>query len=158
MSRKLEQLRQEYTEMKAVIDSAETGSTRKLKEEEKRVFGKLETIYQVLVKKKNEMHDLKAEVELTLAKGDEFEFLEVSWAEAAVVRVSVPELIAVWTSRSWGWKCLGDMLCFCALQQLPRPEGLQRTADYYLMGPLAQHLGVASPWLASAVQLQARLY
>nr|XP_048302824.1 E3 ubiquitin/ISG15 ligase TRIM25 [Myodes glareolus] len=76
MSRKLEQLRQEYTEMKAVIDSAETGSTRKLKEEEKRVFGKLETIYQVLVKKKNEMHDLKAEVELTLAKGDEFEFLE----------------------------------------------------------------------------------
>lgn len=76
MSRKLEQLRQEYTEMKAIIDSAETGSTRKLKEEEKRVFGKLETIYQVLVKKKKEMHDLKAEVELTLAKGDEFEFLE----------------------------------------------------------------------------------
>lgn len=62
--------------MKAVIDSAETSSTRKLKEEEKRVFGKLETIYQVLVKKRNEMQKLKAEVELTLAKTDEFEFLE----------------------------------------------------------------------------------
>ncbi|CAO2644787.1 E3 ubiquitin/ISG15 ligase TRIM25 [Lemmus lemmus] len=76
MSRKLEQLRQEYMEIKAVVDSAETSSTRKLKEEEKRVFGKLDTIYQVLVKKKNEMQDLKAEVELTLTKGDEFEFLE----------------------------------------------------------------------------------
>lgn len=95
MSHKLEQLRKEYVEMKAVIDSAETGSTRRLKEEEKRVFGKLDTIYQVLVKKKNEMQDLKAEVELTLAKGDEFEFLEVSRSKAAVVRVIFPELIAV---------------------------------------------------------------
>ncbi|XP_052613527.1 E3 ubiquitin/ISG15 ligase TRIM25 [Peromyscus californicus insignis] len=76
MNRKMEQLRLEYMEMKAVIDSAETSSTRKLKEEEKRVFGKLETIYQVLVKKRNEMQKLKAEVELTLAKADEFEFLE----------------------------------------------------------------------------------
>ncbi|XP_006972084.1 E3 ubiquitin/ISG15 ligase TRIM25 [Peromyscus maniculatus bairdii] len=76
MNRKMEQLRVEYMEMKAVINSAETSSTRKLKEEEKRVFGKLETIYQVLVKKRNEMQKLKAEVELTLAKADEFEFLE----------------------------------------------------------------------------------
>lgn len=88
-------MRQEYVEMKAVVDSAETSTTRKLKEEEKRVFGKLDVIYQVLVKKKNEMQDLKAEVELTLAKGDEFEFLEVSRAEAATVHVSFPELIAV---------------------------------------------------------------
>ena len=95
MSHKLEQLRKEYVEMKAIIDSAETGCTRRLKEEEKRVFGKLDTIHQVLVKKKNEMQDLKAEVTLTLAKGDEFEFLEVSRAKAAVVRVSFPELIAV---------------------------------------------------------------
>lgn len=76
MKRKMEQLRQEYMEMRAVIDSAETSSMRKLKEEEKRVYGKLDSIYQVLVKKKNEMQNLKGEVELALAKGDEFEFLE----------------------------------------------------------------------------------
>ncbi|XP_052050222.1 E3 ubiquitin/ISG15 ligase TRIM25 [Apodemus sylvaticus] len=76
MKRKMEQLRQEYVEIKAIIDSAETSSTRKLKEEEKRVCGKLDTIYQVLLKKRSEMQNLKAEVELILAKGDEFEFLE----------------------------------------------------------------------------------
>lgn len=81
MKRKMLQLRQEYLEMKAVIDAAETSSTHKLKEEEKRVYGKLDTIYQVLLKKKNEMQNLKAEVELILAKGDEFEFLEVSCGE-----------------------------------------------------------------------------
>ncbi|XP_028628224.1 E3 ubiquitin/ISG15 ligase TRIM25 [Grammomys surdaster] len=76
MKRKMEQLRQEYMEMKAVIDAAETSSTRKLKEEENRVSGKLDTVYQVLLKKKSEMQNLKKEVELCLAKGDEFEFLE----------------------------------------------------------------------------------
>lgn len=94
MSHKLEQLRKEYVEMKAVIDSAETGSTRRLKEEEKRVFGKLDTIYQVLVKKKNEMQDLKAEVELTLAKGDEFEFLEkaAKLREVSTKPVYIPKI------------------------------------------------------------------
>nr|AAH34276.1 Trim25 protein [Mus musculus] len=76
MKRKMEQLRQEYMEMKAVIDAAETSSLRRLKEEEKRVYGKFDTIYQVLVKKKSEMQKLKAEVELIMDKGDEFEFLE----------------------------------------------------------------------------------
>lgn len=76
MNKKSEHLRQEYMEMKALIDAAETSATRKLKEEEKRVCGKFDTIYQVLLKKKNEMQNLKAEVELVLAKGDEFEFLE----------------------------------------------------------------------------------
>ncbi|KAL1779445.1 E3 ubiquitin/ISG15 ligase TRIM25 [Sigmodon hispidus] len=76
MNRKMEQLRQEYKEMKAAIDLAESTSTRKLKDEEKRVSGKLDAIYQVLVKKRNEMQNVKAEVELALAKGDEFEFLE----------------------------------------------------------------------------------
>uniref|UniRef100_A0A8C2M2Y4 E3 ubiquitin/ISG15 ligase TRIM25 n=1 Tax=Cricetulus griseus TaxID=10029 RepID=A0A8C2M2Y4_CRIGR len=76
MNRKKEQLRQEYMEMKAILDSAETNLMRKLKEEEKRIHGKLDSIYQVLAKKKSEMQNLKAEVELTLSKGDEFEFLE----------------------------------------------------------------------------------
>lgn len=114
MNRKMEQLRVEYMEMKAVINSAEISSTRKLKEEEKRVFGKLETIYQVLVKKRNEMQKLKAEVELTLAKADEFEFLEVSHDEAAAVRVSIPGLVVAWTSRSWGWMSQRHALFLCS--------------------------------------------
>ncbi|XP_031206718.1 E3 ubiquitin/ISG15 ligase TRIM25 isoform X1 [Mastomys coucha] len=76
IKRKMEQLRQEYVEIRAVVDAAEASSWRKLKEEENRVYGKLDTIYKVLLKKKNEMQSLKAEVELILVKGDEFEFLE----------------------------------------------------------------------------------
>lgn len=102
MKRKMEQLRQEYVEIRAVVDAAEASSWRKLKEEENRVYGKLDTIYKVLLKKRNEMQSLKAEVELILVKGDEFEFLEVScgaWACACV--------------------CLCVCACSCACTRLP---------------------------------------
>ncbi|XP_037665210.1 E3 ubiquitin/ISG15 ligase TRIM25 [Choloepus didactylus] len=75
-NRKLEQLRHEYVEMKAVIDASEANSSRKIKEEEKRVSSKFDGIYQVLLKKKSEIQSLKEEIELALAKGDEFDFLE----------------------------------------------------------------------------------
>ncbi|KAF5915996.1 hypothetical protein HPG69_003069 [Diceros bicornis minor] len=74
--RKMEQLGQEYMEMKALIDASAANSTRKIKEEEKRVSSKFDHIYQVLLKKKSEIQTLKEETELTLNKGDEFEFLE----------------------------------------------------------------------------------
>ncbi|XP_034495702.1 E3 ubiquitin/ISG15 ligase TRIM25 isoform X2 [Ailuropoda melanoleuca] len=73
---KTEQLRQEYMEIKALIDAAEATSTRKIKEEEKRVNTKFDNIYQILLKKKSEIQALKEEVELALTKGDEYEFLE----------------------------------------------------------------------------------
>ncbi|XP_063484503.1 E3 ubiquitin/ISG15 ligase TRIM25 isoform X4 [Symphalangus syndactylus] len=75
-NRKVEQLRQEYTEMKALLDASETTSTRKIKEEEKRVNSKFDTIYQILLKKKSEIQTLKEEIEQSLTKRDEFEFLE----------------------------------------------------------------------------------
>ncbi|XP_025706860.1 E3 ubiquitin/ISG15 ligase TRIM25 isoform X3 [Callorhinus ursinus] len=75
-NRKMEQLRQEYMEIKVLIDAAEATSTRKVKEEEKRVNAKFDNIYQILLKKKSEVQALKEEVELALTKGDEFEFLE----------------------------------------------------------------------------------
>ncbi|XP_022408256.1 E3 ubiquitin/ISG15 ligase TRIM25 isoform X2 [Delphinapterus leucas] len=74
--RKIDQLRQEYTEMKALIDASEASSTRKIKEEEKRVNSKFDNIYQILLKKKSEIQTLKEEIELALTKGDEYEFLE----------------------------------------------------------------------------------
>ncbi|XP_023389286.1 E3 ubiquitin/ISG15 ligase TRIM25 [Pteropus vampyrus] len=74
--RKMEQLRQEYLEMKALIDASEASSTRKVKEEEKRVSSKFDNIYQILLKKKSEIQAVKEDIELALTKGDEFEFLE----------------------------------------------------------------------------------
>ncbi|OWK14418.1 TRIM25 [Cervus elaphus hippelaphus] len=74
--RKVDQLRQEYLEIKALIDASEASSTRKIKEEEKRVTSKFDNIYQIILKKKSEIQTLKEEVELALTKGDEFEFLE----------------------------------------------------------------------------------
>uniref|UniRef100_A0AC11CGF5 Tripartite motif containing 25 n=1 Tax=Ovis aries TaxID=9940 RepID=A0AC11CGF5_SHEEP len=74
--RKMDQLRQEYLEMKALIDASEASATRKIKEEEKRVTSKFDSIYQIILKKRSEIQTLKEEVELALTKGDEFEFLE----------------------------------------------------------------------------------
>ncbi|EPQ11637.1 E3 ubiquitin/ISG15 ligase TRIM25 [Myotis brandtii] len=74
--KKIEQLRQEYLEMKALIDASEASSTRKIKEEEKRVSSKFDNIYQILLKKKAEMQTVKEEIEAALTKGGEFEFLE----------------------------------------------------------------------------------
>ncbi|EPY83576.1 E3 ubiquitin/ISG15 ligase TRIM25 [Camelus ferus] len=82
--RKLDQLKQEHLEMKALIDAAEASSTRKIKEEEKRVISKFDHVYQVLLKKKSEIQTFKEEIELALSKGDEFEFLEVGHDEAVV--------------------------------------------------------------------------
>uniref|UniRef100_A0A8D2CQ35 E3 ubiquitin/ISG15 ligase TRIM25 n=1 Tax=Sciurus vulgaris TaxID=55149 RepID=A0A8D2CQ35_SCIVU len=75
-NRKLEQLRQEYLEMKVLIDTSEANATRKIKEEEKRVVSKYDSIYQILLKKKSEIQTLKEEMENSLLKEDEFEFLE----------------------------------------------------------------------------------
>ncbi|XP_005709605.3 PREDICTED: E3 ubiquitin/ISG15 ligase TRIM25 [Capra hircus] len=74
--RKMDQLRQEYLEMKALIDASEASAARKIKEEEKRVTSKFDNIYQIILKKRSEIQTLKEEVELALTKGDEFEFLE----------------------------------------------------------------------------------
>lgn len=70
-------MRQEYQKIRALIDSTEASSIRKIKEEEKRVSSKFDTIYQVLLKKKSEIEAQKEKVEEGLDEGDEFEFLEV---------------------------------------------------------------------------------
>ncbi|XP_045155673.1 E3 ubiquitin/ISG15 ligase TRIM25 [Echinops telfairi] len=75
-NKKVDVLQQEYMEMKAFIDASEANSTRKIKEEEKRVSNKLDSIFQILFKKKHEIQTLKEEFEAALSKGDEFEFLE----------------------------------------------------------------------------------
>ncbi|XP_040856219.1 E3 ubiquitin/ISG15 ligase TRIM25 isoform X2 [Ochotona curzoniae] len=88
-NRKLEQLRQEYQKIRALIDSTEASSIRKIKEEEKRVSSKFDTIYQVLLKKKSEIEAQKEKVEEGLNEGDEFEFLEKAWKLQAISTKSV---------------------------------------------------------------------
>lgn len=68
--------------MKALIEASEASSTRKIKEEEKRVGSKFDNIYQILLKKKAEIQTVKEEIEVALTKADEFEFLEVGLDES----------------------------------------------------------------------------
>lgn len=86
-------------EIKALIDAAEATSTRKIKEEEKRVNTKFDNIYQILLKKKSEIQALKEEVELALTKGDEYEFLEVGLNEDGGMRF--PPAVMLLTAGPW---------------------------------------------------------
>ena len=107
--RKVDQLRQEYLEMKALIDASEASATRKIKEEEKRVISKFDNIYQIILKKRSEIQTLKEEVELALTKGDEFEFLEVGHDEHVVESFFCLELqCGAGLSRGWGGKRFWD--------------------------------------------------
>lgn len=107
--RKLDQLRQEYLEMKALIDASEASTTRKIKEEEKRVTSKFDNIYQIILKKRSEIQTLKEEVELALTKGDEFEFLEVGHDEHVVESSFCLALqCGAGLSRGWGGKGFWD--------------------------------------------------
>ncbi|XP_054988206.1 E3 ubiquitin/ISG15 ligase TRIM25 [Sorex araneus] len=87
--KKLEQISLEYVEMKALLDASEASSTRKIKEEEKRVNNKLDSIYQILLKKQNEIKAAKEEIEHALTKEDEFELLEKSGKLQALSTKSV---------------------------------------------------------------------
>ncbi|XP_063107505.1 E3 ubiquitin/ISG15 ligase TRIM25-like isoform X1 [Cavia porcellus] len=73
---KIEEMKQEYREMKVLIDSSEASTIHKIKEEEKRMRSEFDSAYQILLKKRNEIQTLKDEVELNLAEKDKFEFVE----------------------------------------------------------------------------------
>lgn len=103
----MEQVRQEYKEMKVLIDASEASSTLKLKEEEKRVINKFDSIYQILFKKKSEIQTLKEEIESSLVKSDEFEFLEVG-----VMRALLNALSA--------WHQDVDYRCICSIGSILR--------------------------------------
>ncbi|XP_072502876.1 E3 ubiquitin/ISG15 ligase TRIM25-like [Notamacropus eugenii] len=92
-AKKMELLKHEYKEMKALIESDEKSSLRKLKEEEKRVLDKYDHVSQVLQKKKREIESTKEEIELLLMKNDEIAFLEKAWKlqELVIKAVYVPK-------------------------------------------------------------------
>ncbi|XP_068923554.1 E3 ubiquitin/ISG15 ligase TRIM25 isoform X2 [Petaurus breviceps papuanus] len=92
-ARKMDLLKHEYEDMKALIESEERNSLRKLKEEEKRVLDKYDHVHQVLLKKKREIEAMKEEIEHLLNKNDEIAFLEKAskMQELVIKAVYVPK-------------------------------------------------------------------
>lgn len=76
-SRKKELIRNEFSEVKAVIEERENEIMKAITEEEKRVWNKFDYIYGVLGNKKNEIQSLKDQIEMVLTESDDILFLKV---------------------------------------------------------------------------------
>ncbi|NXI81749.1 TRI25 ligase, partial [Rhipidura dahli] len=87
-SRKKELVRNEFTEIKAVIEERENEIMKAITEEEKRVWNKFDYIYSVLGNKKNEIQSLKDQIEMALTESDDVLFLKRA---AALQRTSTKE-------------------------------------------------------------------
>ncbi|NXA83779.1 TRI25 ligase, partial [Thryothorus ludovicianus] len=75
-SRKKELIRNEFSEIKAVIEERENEVMKAITEEEKRVWNKFDYIYNVLGHKKNEIQSLKDQIEMALTESDDVLFLK----------------------------------------------------------------------------------
>ncbi|NXL82088.1 TRI25 ligase, partial [Leptocoma aspasia] len=87
-SRKKELIRNEFSEIKAVIEERENEIMKAITEEEKRVWNKFDYIYSVLGNKKNEIQSLKDQIEMALTETDDVLFLKRA---AALQRTSTKE-------------------------------------------------------------------
>ncbi|NXT68102.1 TRI25 ligase, partial [Chaetops frenatus] len=87
-SRKKELIRNEFSEIKAVIEERENEIMKAITEEEKRVWNKFDYIYSVLGNKKNEIQSLKDQIEMALTESDDVLFLKRA---AALQRTSTKE-------------------------------------------------------------------
>ncbi|XP_059720729.1 E3 ubiquitin/ISG15 ligase TRIM25 [Haemorhous mexicanus] len=75
-SRKKELIRNEFSEVKAIIEERENEIMKAITEEEKRVWNKFDYIYSVLGNKKNEIQSLKDQIEMALTESDDILFLK----------------------------------------------------------------------------------
>ncbi|NXD41699.1 TRI25 ligase, partial [Copsychus sechellarum] len=87
-SRKKELIRNEFSEIKAVIEERENEIMKTITEEEKRVWNKFDYIYSVLGNKKNEIQSLKDQIEMALTESDDVLFLKRA---AALQKASTKE-------------------------------------------------------------------
>ncbi|NXB28660.1 TRI25 ligase, partial [Eulacestoma nigropectus] len=87
-SRKKELIRNEFSEIKAVIEERENEIMKAITEEEKRVWNKFDYIYSVLGNKKNEIQSLKDQIEMALTESDDVLFLKRA---AALQKTSTKE-------------------------------------------------------------------
>uniref|UniRef100_A0A8C0V4G5 Tripartite motif containing 25 n=1 Tax=Cyanistes caeruleus TaxID=156563 RepID=A0A8C0V4G5_CYACU len=77
-SRKKELIRNEFSEIKALIEERENEIMKAITEEEKRVWNKFDYIYSVLGNKKKEVLSLKDQIEMALTESDDVLFLKVT--------------------------------------------------------------------------------
>lgn len=75
-SRKKELIRNEFSEIKALIEERENEIMKAITEEEKRVWNKFDYIYSVLGNKKNEIQSFKDQIEMALTESDDVLFLK----------------------------------------------------------------------------------
>ncbi|XP_062362175.1 E3 ubiquitin/ISG15 ligase TRIM25 isoform X2 [Cinclus cinclus] len=87
-SRKKELIRNEFSEIKAIIEERENEIMKAITEEEKRVWNKFDYIYSVLGNKKNEIQSLKDQIEMALTESDDVLFLKRA---AALQKTSTKE-------------------------------------------------------------------
>ncbi|NXL07659.1 TRI25 ligase, partial [Mesembrinibis cayennensis] len=87
-SRKKDLIRNEFSEIKALIEEKENQTLKLIAEEEKRVCNKLDYIYGILGSKKNEIQSLGDQIEMALTEGDDILFLKRA---AALQRASTKE-------------------------------------------------------------------
>lgn len=76
-SRKKELIKNEFSEIKAVIEERENEIMKAISEEEKRVWNKFDYIYSGMGNKKNEIQSLKDQIEMALTESDDVLFLKV---------------------------------------------------------------------------------
>ncbi|XP_008112584.2 E3 ubiquitin/ISG15 ligase TRIM25 [Anolis carolinensis] len=74
-SRKLDLLKSEFQEIKALIQEEEEESVKKVLAEKQRVLDKYDFVYKVLGKKKSEIQGERDQIEMALSAGDDIAFL-----------------------------------------------------------------------------------
>nr|XP_042696959.1 E3 ubiquitin/ISG15 ligase TRIM25 isoform X5 [Chrysemys picta bellii] len=75
-ARKMDLLRSEFLEIKALIEEEENQAMKKVEEEEKRVCDKFDYVHKVLGKKKNEIQVIRDQIEMALTEDDDITFLK----------------------------------------------------------------------------------
>ncbi|NXG63476.1 TRI25 ligase, partial [Hemiprocne comata] len=88
VSRKKDLIRNEFSEIKALIEEREIQALKVIADEEKRVCNKFDYIYGILGSKKNEIQSLKDQIEMALTEADEVLFLKRA---AALQRTSTKD-------------------------------------------------------------------
>ncbi|XP_067403517.1 E3 ubiquitin/ISG15 ligase TRIM25 isoform X3 [Emydura macquarii macquarii] len=93
-SRKMDLLRSEFSEIKALIEEEENKAVKKVEEEEKRVQDKFEYVHSVLGKKKNEIQVIRDQIEMTLTEDGDIAFLKkaVKLRQTSTKDVFIPRI------------------------------------------------------------------
>uniref|UniRef100_A0A8D0L4H6 RING-type E3 ubiquitin transferase n=1 Tax=Sphenodon punctatus TaxID=8508 RepID=A0A8D0L4H6_SPHPU len=128
-ARKLDLLKNEYVEIKALIEQEENESLKKVEDEETRVSTKFDYVYNVLGRKKNEIQTIRDQIEMMLVEDDDIVFLQktAKLRQSSIKDVFIPRndldqsLIHGVYQRAFGLK--ETVKCFVAQPQEKKVVG-----------------------------------